>query len=66
MVVNVQIDEELLKEALAVSKESTVNLLVEVVLREYVQRRQQQRICDLFGTIDYEDDYDYKQQRQVI
>jgi hypothetical protein len=39
--------------------------LIEEALREYIQRRQQQKVLDLFGTIDYEEDYDYKQQRQV-
>jgi hypothetical protein len=37
---------------------------VEQALREYVQRRKQQMVIDLFGTIDYEEDYNYKQQRQ--
>ena len=61
-----QIDEKLLEEALALSNHSTVNQLIEEALREYVQRRQQLKLLDLFGTIDYEEDYDYKQQRQVI
>ena len=33
-------------------------------LTEYVQRRQQQRIIDLFGTIEYDEDYDYKRDRR--
>lgn len=28
------------------------------------QRRKQLKILELFGTIEYDDDYDYKQQRQ--
>ncbi|GAX39295.1 alanyl-tRNA synthetase [Tolypothrix sp. NIES-4075] len=40
--------------------------MVEQALREYVQRRKQQMIVDLFGTIDYEEDYTYKEQRQTI
>ena len=66
MVSYLQIDEKLLEEALALSNHSTVNQLIEAALREYVQRRQQLKLFDLFGTIDYEEDYDYKQQRKVI
>jgi len=40
-------------------------MLIEEALREYIQRRKQLRVLDLFGTIDYEEDYDYKQQRKV-
>lgn len=32
-------------------------------LQEYIQRRKQLRIVDLFGSIDYEPDYDYIDQR---
>ena len=64
MVTNINIDEKLLKEALALSDHSTVNLLIEVALREYIQRRQQVKVLELFGTIDYEENYNYKQQRQ--
>jgi len=66
MVVNLQIDDKILKEALALSDCETETLLVEAALREYVQRRQQLKITELFGTIEYEEDYDYKQQRQKI
>jgi hypothetical protein len=64
MVNNLKIDEKLLEEALALSEYSTANLLIEAALREYIQRRQQLKVLDLFGTIDYNEDYDYKQQRQ--
>ena len=64
MVNSLKIDEKLLEEALALSEYSTANLLIEAALREYIQRRQQLKVLDLFGTIDYDEDYDYKQQRQ--
>lgn len=66
MVTNINIDEKLLKEALALSEHSTANLLIEAALREYIQRRQQLKVLELFGTIDYEENYDYKQQRHKI
>lgn len=33
--------------------------------RNYIQYRKQLKILELFGTIEYEEDYDYKQQRQI-
>lgn len=64
MAINLQIDEALIEEALAVGNEQTERDVVEIALREYVQRRKQQMVIDLFGTIDYEEDYNYKIQRQ--
>ena len=63
---NINVDEKLLREALALSDNLTVNLLIEAALLEYIQRRQQLKILELFGTIDYEENYNYKQQRQKI
>ncbi|MGK7928458.1 MAG: type II toxin-antitoxin system VapB family antitoxin [Spirulina sp.] len=65
MAIDLQIDEQLLEEALALSQNSTASLLVEFALREYIQRRKQLKILDLFGTIEYDEHYDYKQQRQI-
>jgi hypothetical protein len=31
---------------------------------KYIQRRKQQRILSLFGTIDYDENYDYKRERR--
>ncbi|MCC5645322.1 type II toxin-antitoxin system VapB family antitoxin [Nostoc sp. CHAB 5824] len=64
MTTNLEINENLIKEALELGGHSTKNAVVEEALREYVQRRKQLKILELFGTIEYEDDYDYKQQRR--
>ncbi|NMG05427.1 type II toxin-antitoxin system VapB family antitoxin [Brasilonema sp. UFV-L1] len=64
MTINLQIDEALIQEALALGNQQTERDVVEEALREYVQRRKQRMILDLFGTIDYDSDYNYKQQRQ--
>jgi Bacterial antitoxin of type II TA system, VapB len=58
------INDTLLQEALALDDQITVETLVETALREYIQRRKRLKVLDLFGTIDYDPDYDYKQQRQ--
>ena len=63
MAINLQIDEALIEKALALGNQQTERDVVEQALREYVQRRKQQMIVDLFGTIDYEENYNYKQQR---
>ena len=65
MATNIEIDEKLLEEALSLGEHSTANRLIEAALREYIQHRKQLKVLELFGTIDYEEDYDYKQQRQT-
>ena len=65
MNINIPVNEVLVQEALAVGNQETERDVVEVALREYIQRRKQLKILELFGTIDYDSDYDYKQQRQV-
>jgi len=65
MNINIPVNEVLVQEALAVRNQETERDVVEVALREYIQRRKQLKIVELFGTIDYDSDYDYKQQRQV-
>jgi hypothetical protein len=37
---------------------------VNEALKEYIQRRKQLKILDLFGQIDYDPDHDYKEQRR--
>ena len=64
MATNLAIDQELLAEALAIGKLKTKKATVNEALREFVQRRKQLEILDLFGTIDFDPDYDYKAERQ--
>lgn len=66
MFTQININDTLLQEALALDNQTTVDALVEAALREYIQRRKRLKVLDLFGTIDYEEDYDYKQQRRQI
>ena len=65
MVTTLEIDKTLLQEALDLSNHPTPNTLIEAALREYIQRRKQLKILELLGTIDYDEDYNYKQQRQT-
>jgi hypothetical protein len=60
---SLNINEALLKEALALDNQVNIDSLVEIALREYIQRRKRLKVLDLFGTIEYDEDYNYKQQR---
>jgi len=61
---NLAIDDKLLDEALHLGGHRTKKATVNEALKEYVQRRKQLKILDLFGQIDYDPDYDYKEQRR--
>ncbi|MDM9385824.1 type II toxin-antitoxin system VapB family antitoxin [Chlorogloeopsis sp. ULAP01] len=62
---NLEIDDTLIQEALMLGGHQTEQAVVEEALQEYVQRRKQLKILELFGEIDYDPDYDYKQQRRA-
>ena len=64
MPTNLAINDELLEEALHLGGHRTKKAAVNEALKEYAQRRKQLRILDLFGQIDYNPDYDYKEQRR--
>lgn len=64
MATNLQIDERLIQEALELGNHRTKRAVVEEALQEYVMRRKQLRVLELFGTVDYDETYDYKAQRQ--
>jgi len=60
---NLAIDDKLLEEAQRVGGHRTKRATVNEALKEYVERRRQAEILDLFGGIDYAPEYDYKKQR---
>jgi hypothetical protein len=64
MATNLAIDPELLNEAHRVGQHKTKRATVTEALEEYIRRRKQQGILELFGTIEYEEGYDYKEQRK--
>ncbi len=63
MATNVSIDPELLERALEVSGEKTKKAAVTKALEEFIARRQQRRIGDLFGKVDWDPGYDHKKER---
>ena len=63
MATNLDLDPALVEEAVAVGGRRTKKEAVTEALKEYISRRRQVRVADLFGTIEFEPRYDYKKQR---
>jgi Arc/MetJ family transcription regulator len=64
MPTNLAIDDRLIAEAQKLGRHRTKKETVTAALDEYVQRRKQQQILSLFGTIEYEASCDYKRERR--
>jgi hypothetical protein len=64
MPTNLAIDDRLIEEAQKLGRHRTKKEAVTAALDEYINRRKQQNILPLFGTIEYEDNYDYNQERR--
>ncbi len=63
MATNIQLNEVLISEAQKLGNHPSKKTTVEEALQEYVLKRKQRDVVELFGKIDYEDDYDYKKVR---
>jgi hypothetical protein len=64
MATNLAIDDKLLEKARIVGKHATKKAVVNEALAEYIQRRKQAEIINLFHSVEYDPDYDYKIQRK--
>ncbi|REJ89819.1 MAG: type II toxin-antitoxin system VapB family antitoxin [Planctomycetota bacterium] len=64
MPTNLAIDDSLIEDARRVGRHKTKKAAVTAALKEYVQRRKQLEILELFGTIDYDPKYNYKTERR--
>ncbi len=62
---NLAIDDNLLNLAKKIGKHKTKRAVVNEALQEYIQRRKQFEITKLFGKVEYEEEYNYKEQRKV-
>jgi len=65
MATNLAIDPSLLNRALEVGGERTKKATVTIALEEYIARREQAKIVEHFGSLDWDDDYDYKADRRA-
>ena len=63
MATNLAVDDRLLAKALKVGGEKRKKATDNKALREFVARREQRNLLGLFGTLDWDDDYDYKRER---
>jgi Arc/MetJ family transcription regulator len=63
MATNLSIDPELLERALEVSGERTKKAAVTKALEEFIARRRQKRLLELFGKLEWDEDFDYKAER---
>jgi len=64
MATNLAVDDALLQKALRVGGHRTKKATVTEALEEYIRRREQTKIFELFGTIEVDPTYDYKEQRR--
>jgi len=63
MPTNLAINDDLLEQAKVVGRHKTKKAAVTEALEEYIQRRKQTEVIKMFGSIDYDESYDYKKQR---
>lgn len=63
MATNLAIDPDLLDRALAVSGERTKRATVTKALEEFIARREQRRVLELMGKLEWDPSFDYKAER---
>ena len=64
MATNLAIDDKLIVKAQKAGHHKTKKEAVTAALKEYITRKKQLEIIDLFGTIDFDRKYDYKKARK--
>ena len=63
MATNLAIDPDLLNRALEVSGERTKKAAVTKALQEFIARREQRKVLDLMGKLEWDKSFDYKAER---
>ena len=63
MPTNLQIDDSLLERAKRVGRFRTKKETVNEALAEFVRRREQRKFIELFGTVDFDPQFDHKAAR---
>ena len=63
MATNLSLDPNLLERALRVSGEKTKKAAVTKALKEFIARRQQKKLLELFASLEWDPEYDYKSER---
>ncbi len=57
---NIVLDENIVQEALKLSKIKTKRALIDAALKEFIAKRKKPTIADLFGSKPFYEGYDYK------
>ena len=60
---NLAINDDLLQNALEIGGYKTKKDTVNAALEEFIQRRRSEDVISLFGKIEYDENYDYKELR---
>ena len=63
MATNLALDPKLLDQVLELSGEPTKKAAVTLALKEFVARREQKKLTELFGKLDWDASFDYKAER---
>ncbi|HOE26134.1 MAG: type II toxin-antitoxin system VapB family antitoxin [Candidatus Aureabacteria bacterium] len=63
MATNLQLDDRLIREAVRMGNHRTKKAAVTQALNDYIRHLRQEKILDLFGTVEFDPGYDYKRQR---
>ena len=63
MATNLDLDPDLLDHVLQLSGEPTKKAAVTLALREFIARREQRKVVELFGKLEWDSNYDYKAER---
>jgi len=63
MATNLAIDPDLLERAVEISGERTKKAAVTKALQEFIARREQRRLLDLMGKLEWDPSFDYKAER---
>ncbi len=63
MATNLALDPDLLEQVLQLSGEPTKKAAVTLALKEFVARREQRKVAELFGKLEWDASYDYKAER---
>ncbi len=66
MATNLSIDPELIERALEVSGERTKKAAVTKALQEFIARRQQKRVLELIGKLEWDADYELQGGAQAL
>jgi Arc/MetJ family transcription regulator len=64
MATNLQIDDKIILKAVKLGGHKTKKAAVSTALIEYIQHLEQEKILSMFGKVDYDPEYDYKNQRR--